>query len=239
VRSFPVRRSGKQDLSGVTGDQIRRSDAMVKYTAVAVILLMLITGCGKKEPQAEMSAETEVNPADMGEAVDSVPVEPPQESAPEPVSGPKPETLSEAQLWECYTLAKQTATRARDRKDLEGVVQALEEAAQAANSLNRPDIEAWQYNNIGYYTIQTFQDRTGYMGLMARLEAMPPGREKTAVIKETRTVLRDHFSLLEDAAYYLEKAREVDAGLDPSERTEKIKSNLDFIRWVRDFTNPD
>jgi len=146
-----------------------------------------------------------------------------------------PEGKSEADLWRGYQDARATFQRARADGDFEKSIGALLDAARFASALNRPDIEAWQYNNIGYYSILEFKERTDYDARMTGMQAMKPGAEKTAYTEETRSVFRRSFPVLERGMDALEKAEGIHAEPDDAKRQETIESNLRFIQWVRDF----
>lgn len=149
------------------------------------------------------------------------------------------EILSEADLWKKYKLAKENLETAKISENFNGIIKSLITAAQYAHRLNRRDIEAWQYNNIGYYSIQEFMRLTDYQTRMSTLESMDPGKEKAANIRKTKSILKTHFNILKDAAPYLEKAGNLDKNLDDPERTNKIQSNIKYIEWIENFIETD
>lgn len=139
------------------------------------------------------------------------------------------------ELWNDFRAAKASVEEAKEAGDIEEVTVSLILAARYSNELNRPDITAWQLNNIGYYSILEFKKRTDYNTRMAKIESMRRGEEKIRYIKETKKVFKDNLELLTNANKYLEEAYDLDSNLDDDNRTQKIYSNLKFVDWVRNF----
>jgi hypothetical protein len=197
--------------------------------------ILLILGCKNKEPESTKKQPVAKEEKHTDAALEEK-VEVGKETGPEsrPLeTGEK--TLTDADHWAGYTSSKSALESARRANDIHGITSALLKAAHYAHELNRPDIEAWQYNNLGYYSIKEFKRLTDYKTRLSKIESMPPGKEKAATIENTRTLFRGQIGLLNEAANYLKKADEVDKTLEISDRTLKIKSNMDFVRWVKRF----
>jgi hypothetical protein len=147
--------------------------------------------------------------------------------------------MSNKELWAGYQSAKAKFKKASEIQDFQAMQGALSDAAHFAHTLDRPDIEAWQYNNIGYYTIMEFKQLVDYDSRITQLEKLPPSPGKSEYLKEIRRLFRNHTSILSEGLQYLEKAKAIDEVLDPSDRTEKIKNNQAFILWVLNFIESD
>jgi len=145
------------------------------------------------------------------------------------------EPIPASQLWADFYAARDSAEAARDRRDITTVTAALAKASRAAISLNRKDLAAWQLNNIGYYSIEEFKERTNYTSRLRAIENMRRGSQRDLYIKETKRIFRDNLDLLTEATKHLEEAYELDKDLSDYERTQKIYSNLTFIDWVRNY----
>jgi hypothetical protein len=145
------------------------------------------------------------------------------------------EEKTDGNLWAAYNAAKAAAEEAKEDGDIETAIKELLRAANYAKKLNRPEIAAWQLNNIGYYSIQKFREVTDYDNRMAKLNSMKPGKQKEEYLNETMSLLKRNKSLLTSAKPHLKEAQEIDNKLEESNRTEVIKSNLEFIKWVENF----
>jgi len=140
------------------------------------------------------------------------------------------------QMWQDFYTAKDSVNAALNRGDFAAVRDFLKQAAFHALEVSRPDIAAWQLNNIGYYSIVEFKQKTNYDHRMRTIENMRRGPEKIVYLKETKEIFREHLPTLLDAAGYLEEAYELDKDFNDADRSHKIYSNLAFIDWVRNFT---
>lgn len=141
------------------------------------------------------------------------------------------------QIWNDFYTAKDSADSALARSDFPAVKNFLKKAAFHAVEVSRNDIAAWQLNNIGYYSIVEFKQKTDYDQRLRTIENMRRGPEKIVYIRETKELFKEHLPLLLEAAKYLEDAYELDKDFNDEDRTQKIYSNLAFIDWVRNFTN--
>ena len=143
------------------------------------------------------------------------------------------------QMWNDFYTAKNSVDSALSRLDYLMVKSFLKKAAFHALEVSREDIAAWQLNNIGYYSIEEFKQKTDYNLRMRTIENMRRGPEKIVYIKKTKEIFKKHLPLLLDASGYLEEAYELDKDFNDNDRTNKIYSNLAYIDWVRNFTNAE
>jgi hypothetical protein len=157
---------------------------------------------------------------------------PPQKS---PVlDDPGEQSISE--LWSTYKKAKDDVNKALDDNDIETVVANLAIAGRCTQQLGRLDISAWQYNNIGHYSITEFKRRTGYDQRLQKLATMAAGNAKIGYQQATKDLFFREYPLLDNSEKYLQRAQIIDDDLEPSRRTDAIQSNLDFIEWIKNFT---
>ncbi len=206
-----------------------------------VIILALFLSCSKKSVEQKETIkqpETETQVQETVTEIDSV--KPPEyKKIPTKESLEKSETEkipeSSAGLWTAYNTAKANLETAKQKDDIIEIKKYLLEAAFFANQLNRKDIEAWQYNNISYFSIEEFKKRTDYNTRMRKIESMKPGEDKNVYIQEVKKNFLNEKSLIIDAEKYLVEAQNIDKELDDEARTAIINSNLQFIKFIKDF----
>lgn len=138
--------------------------------------------------------------------------------------------------WNDFYRAKDSVDAAAARNDFDDVRKYLKKAYFHAMEVSRPDIAAWQLNNIGYYSIVEFKQKTDYDERMRTIENMRRGPEKIVYIKETKALFKKYLPKLLDSVHYLEEAYDLDKDFNDNDRTNKIYSNLAYIDWVRNFT---
>ena len=143
--------------------------------------------------------------------------------------------LSEAELWNKYREAKDNLEAHRAANDYPAQIEDLKITARCANLLNKPDIEAWQFNNMGYFTILEFKRLAEYHERINRIETMKGGKAKTEFTNETRQRFADYFYLLESAERYLNKAKRIDKNLNDMNRTKMILNNKKFVDSIKRF----
>lgn len=200
-------------------------------------LILLAFGCEKNVKEEETMGQPDslttekIQPEKTKEEVQTVEV---KKTNIAPVGE---EILTESEMWAEYNAAKEAARKAREKSNQEDLKLALLRAASYAKKLNRPDIVAWQLNNIGYYSILEFKKRTDYDARMQAIETMKYDSTKINYMEQTRDVFLKQMDMLNVAAKHLNDALEFDSKLNDKNRTEKITSNLKFIEWVQQFTN--
>jgi len=143
--------------------------------------------------------------------------------------------MTKAELWDAYNSARVEVNSFKENWDFKGLVNALTRTAEIAQKLERPDIASWQFNNIGYYSIVEFKNRTDYTSRMKDIEVMPYGKEKVQYINETKEILRSEMALLTNAMESLYDAIELDNQAPDMERQKIINSNINFINSIKEF----
>ncbi|MCF7792381.1 MAG: hypothetical protein K9N09_00110 [Candidatus Cloacimonetes bacterium] len=145
------------------------------------------------------------------------------------------EWLSQQKLWDLYNAAKAKVKEAEKNNNFEAMSKFYHEAAIYANALERNDIEAWQYNNAAYYLIKEFKVKTDYQTKMDSLNSLKLKQKIEDYRLEIQKNFREESRLLSKAKGYLEKAKEVDAELEKSDRTRIIANNISFVDFVLEF----
>ena len=103
--------------------------------------------------------------------------------------------------------------------------------AQTVQRLKRTDIEAWDYNDAAFALINDFKANTNYTAATAKISA-DKGEVRKADRVSLKQVCAANIVELDQAHGYLVKASEVATKADVKAA---IKSNKDFIRWVKSF----
>lgn len=223
------------------------------YRRVLLILFLtsIIYSCGgKKEPEqpdnptrldsseskikdsVSVIAEIQLDTIEAAEINKPVPEKPIKEKH---TKSESKNIKSISGLWNTYKLAKEEANKAIEKGDIDKIIMHLNIAGESAIELGRDDIAAWQFNNIGHYSIEEFKKRTGYDDRIRAMATMPSGKDKSDYIKKTKDFFRQEISLLDQAESSLNRAQIIDDELEKSRRTEVIERNLDFINWVKEF----
>ncbi|MBN2541622.1 hypothetical protein JXI42_02045 [bacterium] len=200
---------------------------MKKYIFI-LLALLLVFSCGKKEgdkKEGEDVTKTEEQRTDTAVAGESE-VEAMEKEV-------QPQNKSESGLWEAYNKAKAASQKAIEAGNYKVIKRALNDAAKYAHELKRPIIEAWQYNNIAYYCIEEFKERTKYDFRMKQLGGMKPGPDRDRYNKETEKLFSDNFHFLNEATDYLKKAQFAAGTLLTKELKNKIRSNTSFIDQIK------
>ncbi len=213
----------------------------MKIIWIVVIILALFLSCSKKSVEQKETIkqpETETQVQETVTEIDSV--KPPEykeiltkESLEKSETKKIPE--SSAGLWTGYNTAKANLETAKQKDDIIEIKKYLLEAAFFANQLNRKDIEAWQYNNISHFSIEEFKKRTDYNTRMRKIESMKPGEDKNVYVQEVKKNFLIEKPLIIDAEKYLVEAQNIDKELDDEARTAIINSNMQFIKFIKDF----
>ncbi len=147
------------------------------------------------------------------------------------------QVTSEADLWSAYNQARDEITQYKENGDFDSLLISLNKAASIAQKLNRPDIASWQYNNIGFYSINEFKKRTDYASRMKDLEIMPYGDEKVLYVQETKDKINSELDLLKSARESLYDAMELNNQSPDKNREKIIDSNLQFVNSIFEFLN--
>ncbi len=158
-----------------------------------------------------------------------------EEEASEDVIAEELTQLSDYELWEKYREAKADLETHRNENNFPAQIEDLKIAARCANLLGKPDIEAWQFNNMGYFTILEFKRLAAYHVRINKIETMKAGRDKIDYTEETKQKFAEYFYLLESAEKYLNKAKRIDKDLNDMNRTKMILNNKKFVDSIKRF----
>lgn len=158
-----------------------------------------------------------------------------QEISKEPEKGPGLSQMKESDLWQFYNQNKAKAKIAIENNKVDDIVYYFEKAGEAATQLNRPDIAAWQYNNIGYHLIEHFKKETDYDSRLSILNQMPAGKEKTEYHNNLKSLFSKNINNIKNAKSNLIKAKEIDDKLEASNRTNIIANNINFTNYIESF----
>lgn len=148
---------------------------------------------------------------------------------------PEEKITSIAELWHTYKSSKRIAEESLEKGDLSNTVKNLAIAGNCALKLGRPEIAAWQFNNIGHYSIEEFKKLTDCDNRLRTLAQMEIDSVKIKLLAETKNIFRKHIDLLLNSQKHLQRAQIIDDELAESWRTEVIESNVEFINWVQEF----
>ncbi len=217
---------------------------------ILIILIIFQNQCSqeqKSQPGKSNQSDTMTTkpitpdsiPANTKKQPDTLIQEPPPKKQQEIISetASSKANISSADLWQKYQQYREESKTAFNNSEFQKAVQKLKQTAQYARQLNRDDLAAWQYNNIGYYSILEFKGETNYDYRMHQLRTIDREAKRRQFANETKELFREHLKLLTDAETYLEKAYELDKKYNNKSRTEKIYSNLQFIDWVKNYIN--
>lgn len=213
-----------------------------------LFLVLLLIGCDSNErPVAEDSSQVTTTDTKVAQdsidrdskadikSADTISVITPAET-----DGKKTKPVSEiasiSGLWNMYKSAKARVNEALEADDIDTVITYLKIAGECAEQLGRPEIAAWQFNNIGHYSILEFKKLTDYDNRMRELAVMNDRNRRATFLVDSRKLFKDNIELLLRAENYLEQAQIIDDELEPSRRTATIERNREFITWVKEFT---
>lgn len=212
----------------------------MKYTLFVLTIILVMAGCSPKK-ETKKSIEKEDTQKSGEQQKPNEPETAPEIAAPvkeeEPQEMPKREetVISDPELWKGYNTAKQKLREAKETGDILQIKKHLLDAAFYAKKLNRIGIEAWQYNNIGFYSIEEFKKRTNYDSKMYELSSMKPGPNKESFHNALKEELHKEFDLIKDAEKYLLISKKLDTKHADESRTGMIESNLSFIHFAKEF----
>lgn len=187
------------------------------------------------EPIASKAIEKEVTEPAGDEPAGAEPAEEVKTIKPIAASEKGDTEMSIAELWDAYKIAKDKLNVAKEEDDYPNIEKYLLETANYSNKLGRVDIEAWQYNNLGFNLIESFKSKTKYMSATGKLNSMVAGIERNQYRAEIKGKFLQHKDLLLRSEKYLETAEKLDSTLEESSRTTTIESNKMFIKQVLGF----
>jgi len=209
---------------------------MRKFFMFAIVVLLII-GCSPKEKGTEQKLIESLASEEKTDSI-LVPEQEPKVEKPTDLTEEKVEEnliVDEASLWSSYRSAKVAVKEAEADSNYEKQAEYLLEAAGYAKTLQRFDIEAWQYNNAGFTLIEGFKNKTDYINVMNKLNSLKLKSEITLYWKEARILLNKEKEMLSQASGYLAQAKQIDSNLEKSSRTTTIASNITFVKDVLNF----
>jgi|DewCreStandDraft_4_1066084.scaffolds.fasta_scaffold02802_1 hypothetical protein len=130
-----------------------------------------------------------------------------------------------------YLSLKKQAKQADEEGNTAVAVSSYLKAAEIASKSADANVYAWQLNNAAFSLIAQFKKLVNYEEKLQKLSEMKPGKEKIAYQKELANLFNLQMPLLEEAQGLLDKTKD----LGELEAAEKIKSNNEFINWVKEF----
>ena len=206
----------------------------MKLLLILFLAVSILIGCSSKneKPEKQKINQKEENSSQIYQITEKLEVKHDEKPSGEKII---PETIEG--IWERYNSAKIKLKKAKEEGNFTGIKKNLLEAAVCAEKLGRKDIEAWQYNNIGYFSIEEFKKRTNYDESMKRISMLKTGEKKTNFLQAVKEGFRKEKTLIHDAKKYLIKAQKNDADLVDKKRKSMINSNLKFIENIDEFLN--
>ena len=109
-------------------------------------------------------------------------------------------------------------------------------AARLTEKLGRPDIQSWQLNNIGYYSIEEFKDRVDYDQRIDKINKISNHKEREKYYQELVNDCKQELSLLKINKKYLQEAKVIAKELKDNEKLGIIRNNLNFIDEIEKMT---
>ncbi|MBN1603560.1 MAG: hypothetical protein JW915_18260 [Chitinispirillaceae bacterium] len=213
-------------------------------TTLSLITIISLFGCEKekgssqqlqKEPSKLTDTPNNLRNVERSESTDDKPVGKRESmDATTENSIEKYETelanVSTAELWKIYKESKIEADKAKEQGNYRQSIDLMLKGAEAAIKLERPGIAAWQYNNAAKHAIDYYKAETGYQERMQKGAQIKQVDENIAFKKETKSIMINKFTILEDAEKYLSAATKYNEMESDPKRISVIKSNMDFIK---------
>jgi hypothetical protein len=136
-----------------------------------------------------------------------------------------------------FNNAKQTVADAKYEQDFDLTVSSLKKLIICADKINRIDIVIWQYDNLSYFYIKEFQDRTGYLEKMDILSNMKKEKDRINYISNLRINYKKEFKLIQTADQYIKISKQMETLNPNKDRDKAIESNDNFIKFIYYFLN--
>jgi len=222
-----------------------------KKVSLAVILVVLVlSGCSKKKKE-NLQSETDkvvkkINSSTQlaSQQIDKIKEQ--SEKQMDIIKNASKKKLSEwgkstkltkEELWERYNKTKEAINIAKSQKKYKELVELLKKEAKTSEELGRRDIQAWQLNNVGYYSIEEFKKKTGYDERMRQLASMKDPKKRKEYYQETTKILKKYKKILDDSHPYLIKAKKLDEVFPDKKRKRIIANNLSFVNDIKKMIN--
>ena len=91
---------------------------------------------------------------------------------------------NKSRLWEIYNETRKNIKEAKLQERYTDLIKLLKKQSEIAEKLGRKDIEAWQLNNIGYYSIEEFKKKINYDETMAKIYSVKDKKKRKKIYDE-------------------------------------------------------
>ncbi len=140
---------------------------------------------------------------------------------------------SKAKLWDIYKTTKQKIKEAKMQERFNELIDLLKKEADISKKLGRTDIQAWQLNNIGYYSIEEFKKRIKYDETMAKIYATTNKKEKKKLYDTLKRRMKENFAILQNSYDYLLEAKKLSSENKDEKQKKIIANNISFINDIK------
>ena len=141
--------------------------------------------------------------------------------------------LSKEQLWKLYGETKSKIKQAKMNEEFSDLIKLLKKQVQISKQLGRKDIEAWQLNNIGYYSIEEFKKRIKYDETMAKIYATTEKKKRKKLYNDLKERMKKNYKILHDSYEYLVKAQKISSQNNDKKQQKIIANNISFINDIK------
>ena len=221
-----------------------------KISLAIILVVLLLTGCSKKKKE-EVKSETDkvLKSFNSGTELAAKQIKKIKEQSEKQmgiIKSASKNKLNEwgrstketkEELWERYNKTKKAINLAKSNKNYEKLIKLLKKESKTSEKLGRRDIQAWQLNNVGYYSIEEFKKKTGYDERMKQLASIKNYKKRKKYYKETAKILENYKKILDDSYPYLIKAKKIDDVFPDEKRKKIIANNLAFINDIKNIIN--
>ena len=219
-----------------------------KVSLAIILVVLLLSGCSKKK-EVKSEADKMVKKINSGTQLASKQIDKIKEQSEKQMDiiknaskkklneWGKTTKLTKEELWERYNKTKEAINIAKSQKKYKELVELLKKEAKTSEKLGRRDIQAWQLNNVGYYSIEEFKKKTGYDERMKELASIKNPKKRKEYYQETARILRKYIKILDNSHPYLIKAKKLDEVFPDKKRKKIIANNLSFVNDMKKLIN--
>jgi hypothetical protein len=140
---------------------------------------------------------------------------------------------NKSRLWEIYNETRKNIKEAKLQERYTDLIKLLKKQSEIAEKLGRKDIEAWQLNNIGYYSIEEFKKKINYDETMAKIYSVKDKKKRKKIYDEMIKKMKKNYKLLEKSYPYLKKAKIISEENDDKKQKKVIANNIAFINDIK------
>lgn len=145
----------------------------------------------------------------------------------------KKKEIDKSELWKKYKEIKNKINEAKAKNQFENLIKLLKKEADISRKLGRKDIEAWQLNNIGYYSIEEFKKRVNYDKMIAKINSEKDRKRRAKLYQELQKQMRKHLALLTSSYKDLILAKKLSKEVGDKKQQKIIKNNITFIDDIK------